>query len=117
MNRILIGCGMVLTIALAAVLVGFGPDKGLRTDREIGDMISRIDASQIQNTVNTLANTFTHQSCSDSPAPGQGVTDLLLPFFLISQQTSGFLGGWPAHRQLPQQHRQRLEPLGEIDTA
>ena|ERR1700693_378557 len=32
------------------------------------------------------------------------------PFFLISQQTSGFLGGWPAHRQLPQQDRQRLEP-------
>jgi peptidase M28-like protein len=74
MNRILIGCAMVLTIILAAVLVGFGPDRSVRTDREISEMISRIDASQIQNTVNTLANTFTHQSCSDSPAPGQGVT-------------------------------------------
>ena len=60
MNRILIGCAMVLTIILAAVLVGFGPDRGVRTDREISEMISRIDASQIQNTVNTLANTFTH---------------------------------------------------------
>jgi len=74
MNRILIGCGMVLTIILAAFLVGFGPDRGVRTDREISEMISRIDASHIQDTVNTLANTFTHQSCSDSPAPGQGVT-------------------------------------------
>ena len=74
MNRILIGCAMVLTIILAAVLVGFGPDRGVKTDREISEMIQKIDASQIQNTVNTLANTFTHQSCSDSPAPGQGVT-------------------------------------------
>src|SRR5580704_12383859 len=79
MNRILIGCGVVLTIALSAVLVGFGRDHdrgdgGFNADREIGQMISGIDASQIQNTVNTLANTFTHQSCSDSPAPGQGVT-------------------------------------------
>ena len=74
MNRILIGCGMVLTIALTAVLVGFGSNNGVRTDAEISAMISRIEPSQIQNTVNTLANTFTHQSCSDSPAPGQGVT-------------------------------------------
>jgi hypothetical protein len=79
MNRILLGCAMVLTITLAAVLLGFGRDHdrdngGVKTDREISEMISRIDASQIQNTVNTLANTFTHQSCSDSPAPGQGVT-------------------------------------------
>jgi len=62
MNRILIGCGMVLTIALAAVLVGFGRDQdpgngGFKMDREISQMISGIDASQIQNTVNTLANT------------------------------------------------------------
>ena len=74
MNRILIGCGMVLTIALTAVLVGFASNNGVRTDAEISAMISRIDPSQIQNTVDTLANTFTHQSCSDSPAPGQGVT-------------------------------------------
>jgi hypothetical protein len=71
MNRILIGCGMVLTVALTAVLVGFASNNGVRTDAEISAMISRIDPSQIQNTVNTLANTFTHQSCSDSPAPGQ----------------------------------------------
>jgi len=74
MNRILIVCGVVLTVVLAAVLVGFGPDKGIRTDREISEMINRISPAEIQNTVNTLANTFTHQSCSDSPAPGQGVT-------------------------------------------
>src|ERR1700748_3463480 len=54
MNRILIGCGMVLTIALTAVLVGFGSNNGVRTDAEISAMISRIDPSQIQNTVNTL---------------------------------------------------------------
>src|SRR4029077_19782309 len=74
MNRILIVCGVVLTVVLAAVLVGFGPDKGIRTDREISEMINRVSPAEIQNTVNPLANTFTHQSCSDSPAPGQGVT-------------------------------------------
>jgi len=74
MNRTLIVCGVVLTVVLAAVLAGFGPDNGVRTDDEISAMISQIDPAQIQNTSNTLANTFTHQSCSDSPAPGQGVT-------------------------------------------
>lgn len=76
MNRFLLGCGMLLTIFPAAVLVGFGPNmgQGLRTDPAISAIISRIDPNQIQNTVNTLAGTFTHQSCSDQPAPGEGVT-------------------------------------------
>ena len=76
MNRFLFGCGMLLTIFLAAVLVGFGlgNSQGFKTDQAISAMISGIDPNQIQNTVNTLAGTFTHQSCSDLPAPGEGVT-------------------------------------------
>src|SRR5215469_3791895 len=76
MNRFLLGCGILLTIFLAVVLVGFGPNvgQGLITDPAISTIISGIDPTQIQNTVNTLAGTFTHQSCSDLPAPGEGVT-------------------------------------------
>jgi hypothetical protein len=77
MNRILIGCGFLLTVGVAIALAGFGPDKGdrgIRTDEEIRDMISRVDSAQIFSTVNALQGTFTHQACSDQPAPGQGVT-------------------------------------------
>jgi hypothetical protein len=77
MNRILLVCGLCLALGVAVGLAGFGPDKGgndLRTDQEISDMVSNIDSSQISNTVDALQGTFTHQSCSDLPQPGQGVT-------------------------------------------
>lgn len=48
MNRTLIVCGVVLTVILAAALVGFGPDNGVRTDDEISAMISQVDPAQIQ---------------------------------------------------------------------
>lgn len=49
MKRILIGCGSVLTLGLALVLSGFGPDRdtGIRTDEGISEMVSRVDPAQI----------------------------------------------------------------------
>jgi Peptidase family M28 len=77
MNRILTGCGLLLTVGVALVLSGFGQDKharDLRTDEDISEMVSRIDPAQILSTASALQGTFTHQSCSDQPQPGQGVT-------------------------------------------
>ena len=64
-----------LVLALTVLLVGFGSGNGaITTDPEISAILSNINPNHIFNTAQTLQNFRTRQSCSDSPAPGQGVT-------------------------------------------
>src|SRR5215469_7373974 len=74
MNRTLINSSLLLVVALAALFVGFAPSTGITTDPEISATISNINPNNIFNTAQTLQNFRTRQSCSDQPAPGQGVT-------------------------------------------
>jgi hypothetical protein len=74
MKRRLINSSLLLVVALAALLVGFAPRTSITTDPEISEIISNINSHNIFNTAQTLQNFGTRQSCSDQPAPGQGVT-------------------------------------------
>ncbi len=77
MNRVLTGYGLLLTVGIVVVLSGFARDREageIRTDEDISEMVGRVDPGQILTTINALQETFNHQSCSDQPQPGQGVT-------------------------------------------
>ena len=74
MKRTLIHSGLVFVVALPLVLVGFAPNSSVTTDPEISAILGQVDSSRIFKTAQTLQNFRTRQSCSDSPAPGQGVT-------------------------------------------
>jgi len=64
-----------LLLALTLLLVAFGSGNGaITTDPEISALLTNINPNNIFNTAQTLQNFRTRQSCSDSPAPGQGVT-------------------------------------------
>jgi hypothetical protein len=64
-----------LVLALTVPLIGFGSGNGaITTDPEISAILTNINPNNIFNTAQTLQNFVTRQSCSDSPAPGQGVT-------------------------------------------
>src|SRR5215472_2947188 len=69
-----ISSGIVLIVILAFVLVGAAPTSPVATDSDIASIISQIDPAQILSTATALQNFRTRQSCSDQPAPGQGVT-------------------------------------------
>ena len=86
MNRTLISSSSLLVIAFAAALVSLAPSTGITTDPEISAIISNINPNNIFNTAQTLQNTRTHQSCSDQPQPGQGVTSAR--DFLFSQYSA-----------------------------
>lgn len=73
MKRLVIGGVVVLCSVLALELVGFAQNSVV-TDPEISTILSNIDSNRILNTATTLQNFRTRQSCSDQPAPGQGVT-------------------------------------------
>src|SRR5215468_10952474 len=72
MKRILFGGGLILTCLLFISVVGFA--QSLTTDPDISAIVSSVDSSRILNTVQTLQNFRTRQSCSDQPEPGHGVT-------------------------------------------
>src|SRR5215469_14132932 len=73
MKRTLILSALVLAVAM--LLVGFDSGNGaVTTDAEISAILNNINPTNIFNTAQTLQNFRTRQSCSDSPAPGQGVT-------------------------------------------
>jgi hypothetical protein len=73
MKRTLLYSALVL--AVAVIVVGFAPGNGsITTDPEISSILTNINPSNILNTAQSLQNFRTRQSCSDSPAPGQGVT-------------------------------------------
>ena len=74
MNRRLINSSLLLVVALATLIVGFAPSTTLTTDPEISAIISNVNSNNIFKTAQTLQNFRTRQSCSDQPAPGQGVT-------------------------------------------
>jgi len=74
MKRTLINSGLLLVIAMPLMLVGFAPSSGVTTDPEIRAILSNVNPNNIFNTAQSLQNFRTRQSCSDSPAPGQGVT-------------------------------------------
>lgn len=86
MNGTLIKGSLLLVIALAVALVGFAPSNGITTDPEIRAIIGNINSNNIFNTAQTLQNFRTRQSCSDQPAPGQGVTSAR--DFLYSQYSA-----------------------------
>src|SRR5215475_522681 len=86
MKRTLINGSLLLVVALTALLVGFAPNTGITTDREISAIIGNINSNNIFNTAQTLQNFRTRQSCSDQPAPGQGVTSAR--DFLYSQYSA-----------------------------
>ena len=73
-------------IAVALVLLGLAPSTGVTTDPGISAIISNVDSNRILNTATTLQNLRTRQSCSDQPAPGQGVTSAR--DFLFSQYSA-----------------------------
>jgi len=65
----------VLVLASAIFLVGFAPSNGaITTDPEISAILANVNSNNIFNTAQTMQNFRTRQACSDSPAPGQGVT-------------------------------------------
>src|SRR5215468_5913710 len=72
MKRILFGGGLILTCLLFISVVGFA--QSLTTDPDISAIVSSVDSSRILNTVQTMQNFRTRQSCSDQPEPGHGVT-------------------------------------------
>ena len=74
MSRRLINSSLLLVVALATLLVGFAPNTRITTDPEISAIISNVNSNNIFNTARTLQNFRTRQSCSNQPAPGQGVT-------------------------------------------
>src|SRR5215472_9072266 len=76
MKHNLIRTGLVLGVAAAVIvmLAGFTSTTSVTVDPEISTMVSSVDSSRILNTAQTLQNFGTRQSCSDLPAPGQGVT-------------------------------------------
>src|SRR5215469_11324233 len=86
MNRTLINGSFLLVIAVALVLLGLAPSTGVTTDPGISAIISNVDSNRILNTATTLQNFRTRQSCSDQPAPGQGVT--AARDFLFSQYSA-----------------------------
>src|SRR5215471_5493728 len=86
MNRTLINGSFLLVIAVALVLLGLAPSTGVTTDPGISAIISNVDSNRILNTATTLQNLRTRQSCSDQPAPGQGVTSAR--DFLFSQYSA-----------------------------
>ena len=86
MNRTLINGSFLLVIAVALVLLGLAPSTGVTTDPGISAIISNVDPNRILNTATTLQNFRTRQSCSDQPAPGQGVT--AARDFLFSQYSA-----------------------------
>jgi hypothetical protein len=74
MKRTLINGGLMLAVALPLMLVGFAAASDVTTDPEISALLSNVDSNRILNTVTTLQNFRTRQSCSDQPEPGHGVT-------------------------------------------
>lgn len=86
MKRTLIISGLMLAIVLAIAVVGFAPTSGVTTDPEISALLSNVDSGRLQNTALTMQNFRIRQSCSDQPAPGQGVT--AARDFLFNQYSS-----------------------------
>jgi hypothetical protein len=85
MKRTLLYSALVLGVAL--VMVGFAPGNGsLTTDPEISGILTKINPNNIFNTAQALQNFRTRQSCSDSPAPGQGVT--AARYYLFAQYSA-----------------------------
>lgn len=74
MKRTLISSGLTLAFVLTVTRVGFAQSAGVATDPEISAILSNVDSGRIQNTVLSLQNFRTRQSCSDQPEPGHGVT-------------------------------------------
>jgi Peptidase family M28/Fibronectin type III domain len=74
MKRMLTNSSPLLVVALALVLMGLAPSSSVTTDPEISAILPTISSSNIFNTVTTLQNFRTRQSCSDQPEPGHGVT-------------------------------------------
>src|SRR4029077_13757710 len=77
---------VVLAAGLTAALVGFAPNSAVTVDPVISSIASSVDSSHILNTAQAMQNFRTRQSCSDQPAPGQGVT--AARDFLFNQYSS-----------------------------
>src|SRR4029077_7112230 len=77
---------VVLAAGLTAALVGFAPNSAVTVDPVISSIVSSVDSSHILNTAQAMQNFRTRQSCSDQPAPGQGVT--AARDFLFNQYSS-----------------------------
>jgi hypothetical protein len=60
----------VFTVALA----GWAQSSGVTTDPEIASMLGAVNSNRLQATDLVIQHFFTRQSCSDTLAPGQGVT-------------------------------------------
>src|SRR5215467_1633110 len=68
-----ISIGATLTVVLAVTLAS-AQGGGVTTDPEISSMLTSVSSDRIQTTDVTLQNFFTRNSCSDTLAPGEGVT-------------------------------------------
>jgi hypothetical protein len=74
MKRTPIKSGLLLVVVLAVGLLGLSRRTNVPTDPEIRELIRNINPNNIFNTAQTLQNFGTRNSCSDQPAPGQGVS-------------------------------------------
>ena len=74
MKRKLAGGVLLLSCVLAFRVAGLAQKTGIVTDPEISAIVSSISPDRIQATALDMQNFFNRNSCSDTIAPGQGVT-------------------------------------------
>jgi hypothetical protein len=74
MKRPLTNSALLFLVIVSLVLLGLAQSSDIRTDPEITAIVSNVNSNNILNTVTTMQNFRTRQSCSGEPEKGHGVT-------------------------------------------